>query len=324
MPAPSSQLSQPLVIEKGQGLVEIASQLKKAGLVRSKTLFKIYALLKGKHRKIMAGRYYLEPNLNMARLLEVLTSNKLSKIKLTIIEGWNLRDIGFYLEEQGLFPKEEFFEMAGFPAADYLKSNNLPRPKDFSDKFEFLKEKPDFVGLEGYLFPDTYFISQGEDLEEIIKLMLTNFDQKLTPQLREEIKKQKKTIFEIVTMASLIEKEVYNTEKCNNCKNLVAGILWKRYQAGMPLQVDATITYITGKKTRGISKEETQIDSPYNTYKYVGLPRGPIANPSLDSIQAALYPEKSAFWYYLSTPEGETIFSRTLEEHNIAKARYLK
>jgi len=105
---------------------------------------------------------------------------------------------------------------------------------------------------------------------------------------------------------------------------LVSGILWKRLENNMPLQVDATISYITGKKTTKISKEETQIDSPYNTYKYLGLPLGPICNPGLESIKAALYPEISQYWYYLSTPEGETIFSKTLEEHNVAKAKYLK
>jgi len=100
--------------------------------------------------------------------------------------------------------------------------------------------------------------------------------------------------------------------------------LWKRLENNIPLQVDATITYITGKKTTKISIEETQIDSPYNTYKYLGLPIGPICNPGLESILAAMYPKSSEYWYYLSTPEGETIFSKTLEEHNIAKAKYLK
>jgi len=105
---------------------------------------------------------------------------------------------------------------------------------------------------------------------------------------------------------------------------LVSGILWERLKNKIPLQVDATITYITGKNDIKVSVEETKIDSPYNTYKYLGLPKGPICNPGLESILAAIYPKKSEYWYYLSTPEGETIFSKTLEEHNIAKAKYLK
>ena len=114
------------------------------------------------------------------------------------------------------------------------------------------------------------------------------------------------------------EKEVKSFEE----RKLVAGILWKRLKGNVPLQVDATISYITGKKTTKISKEETQIDSPFNTYKYKGLPLGPICNPSLDSIIASLYPENSEYWYYLSAPDGKTIFSKTLEEHNIAKTKY--
>ena len=174
--------------------------------------------------------------------------------------------------------------------------------------------------LEGFLFPDTYRFPVKVSGEEVVKAMKENFDKKLTQELQEEIERQGKTIFEIVTMASLLEKEVKTKED----KELVSGILWKRLENGIPLQVDATITYITGKKTAKVSVEDTQIDSPYNTYKYPGLPSGSIANPGLESIQASVYPESSEYWYYLSTPDGETIFSKNLQEHNTAKTEYLK
>jgi len=174
--------------------------------------------------------------------------------------------------------------------------------------------------LEGFLFPDTYQFQLTVTGEEVVKKMRDNFEKKLTQDLREEIEKQGKTVQEIVIMASLIEKEV----KTKKDKRLVSGILWKRLKNNIPLQVDATINYITGKKTIKVSIEETKIDSPYNTYKYLGLPLGPICNPGLESILAAVDPEDSDYWYYLSIPEGETIFSKTLEEHNIAKAKYLK
>ena len=138
--------------------------------------------------------------------------------------------------------------------------------------------------------------------------------------MRTEILGQEKTIFEIITMASLLEKEV----KAFEDKKLVSGILWKRLENKMPLQVDATITYITGKKSSKVSLDETKIDSPYNTYKYKGLPPGPISNPGLESIVAAIYPKKLDYLYYLSTPEGETIFSKTFEEHKRAKEQYFK
>jgi len=118
----------------------------------------------------------------------------------------------------------------------------------------------------------------------------------------------------------MLEKEVKDFE----AKKLVSGILWKRFKNGIPLQVDATITYITGKKTTQISLEDLQIDSPYNAYKYRGLPLGPICNPGLESILAAIYPKESEYWYYLSTPEETTIFSKTLQEHNLAKVKYLR
>jgi len=173
--------------------------------------------------------------------------------------------------------------------------------------------------LEGYLFPDTYEISPEDGIEEIIEKMLDNFNEKMSLELIEEIASQEKTIHEIVIMASLIEKEVRTFED----KKIVSGILWKRIEVNMPLQVDATITYITGRKSTEILQEELKIDSPYNTYKYKGLPFGPICNPGMESILAAIYPETSEYWFYLSTPEGETIFSKTLKEHSEARAKYL-
>ncbi len=307
-------------IEKGQGSKEIAFNLKKEGLIKSTTLFRIYAFNRGVAAKLQAGTYLFSPAMNIPQIVDKLVKGETIKEKITIIEGWNLRDIDWYFEGKGMFQVEEFFELVGFPLTDYSKTKDLLLPKDFSQEFSFLKDKPKGANLEGYLFPDTYEINKGATIEEVVKKMLNNFDKKLTSQLREKIETQEKSIFEIVTMASLIEKEVQTYED----KKLVSGILWKRIKNNMPLQVDATIIYITGKKTTKVSIEETKVDYPYNTYKYRGLPLGPICNPGLESIMAALNPEENEYWYYLSTPEGETIFSKTLEEHNYAKAKYLK
>jgi len=275
-------------VEKGQGLFQIAENLEKEGLIKSKYFFVFYVFIQGKVKKLQAGEYELNSLMSIAEIAQKIISGDIVKEEITIIEGWSLKDIGFYFENRGMFQAEELYD-----------------------------ERAD---LEGYFFPDTYQIRRGATLEEIINKAVDNFNKKLTPELRNEIERQGKTIFEIVTMASLIKKEVRTKED----KELVSGILWKRLENNIPLQVDATITYITGKKTTKISIEETQIDSPYNTYKYLGLPIGPICNPGLESILAAMYPKSSEYWYYLSTPEGETIFSKTLEEHNIAKAKYLK
>jgi len=330
------QIEKTFVIKKGEGTREIAFNLEKEGLIQWGPLFRLYALSKGTSGNLQAGEYLLSPSMTVPEIAEKFIEGETTKEKITIIEGWNLRNIGWYFENKGMFQAEELFELVGFPLVDYSRpegarlapggpseaasSIDLPRPKDFSADFSFLEDKPEILGLEGYLFPDTYELNKGESLEDIVRKILYNFDKKLAPESRKDVKNQEKSIFEIVSMASLIEKEVRSLED----KKMVSGILWKRLKAGMPLQVDATIAYITGKQTTKISADETRIDSPYNTYKYPGLPLGPICNPGLESILASIYPEDSEYWYYLSTPEGQTIFSKTLEEHNIAKAKYLK
>jgi len=308
------------LVEEGQNLFQIGENLEREGLIKNRFLFNFYVFIRSAQRRLQAGEYLLSPKMSILEIGEKIVSGEVVKEEITIIEGWNLRDIGWYFENKGMFQAEELFELVGFPLIDYSITKDLPFPNDFSSEFDFLGDKPKNVSLEGYLFPDTYQIERGESIEKIVGKTLENFDKKLTPDLRKEIEDQEKTIFEIISMASLLEKEVKSLEE----KKLVSEILWKRLNNNIPLQVDATITYITGGKTVKISKEETRIDSPYNTYKYRGLPLGPICNPGLESILASIYPEDNKYLYYLSTPTGETIFSRTLEEHNIAKAKYLK
>ncbi len=289
-------------VERGQSLFQIAENLEKEGLIKNRFFFDFYIFLKGAQRKLQAGKYTLSPAMNIPEIGKKIIFGETLKIKVTIPEGFTLKQI-----------KEELGENFQRPVLCQFST------RDFKGEFDFLKDVPDDASLEGFLFPDTYFLEPDQNEKGIIQKFLINFDKKLTPDLRDEIERQGKTIFEIIIMASLIEKEVRKKEE----KEVVSGILWKRLKNNIPLQVDATITYITGKKTTKISIEETKIDSPYNTYKYRGLPIGPICNPGFDSILAALYPKSSDYWYYLSTPEGKTIFSKTLQEHNIAKAKYL-
>jgi len=291
-------------VRKGEGTKEIAINLEREKLTKMATLFRIYTIFAGISNKLQAGEYSLSPSMIMPEIAKKFVSGDIIEEQITIIEGWDLRDLAEYLRGKG-FNKDEFLQLT---------------KKDFSGDYDFLKDKPKDLSLEGYIFPDTYKMKKGETLEDIINKTLQNFDKRLTQGLRQEIKNQNKTIFEIVTMASMIEKEVKTLED----KKIVSGILWKRLQNDIPLQVDATISFITGRKGDSVSIEETKIDSPYNTYKYRGLPLGPICNPGLESIIAAIYPESSDYWYYLSTPDGKIIFSKTLEEHNIAKEKYLK
>ncbi|MFH1643395.1 MAG: endolytic transglycosylase MltG [Patescibacteria group bacterium] len=305
------------IIEKGTSFLEIGEKLDEEGLIKNKYPFYFYVIFTNQHNKIKAGEYFLSSKESLFRIVNKIVKGDIAKEIITIPEGWNLRDIAWYFESKGMFQAEELFEIAGFPALDLVKSG-LPSHEKFD--YEFLQEKPIEISLEGYLFPDTYEIARGENLKNIVDKMIANFDKKLTLTLRQEIENQGKNIFDVITTASLLEKEVKTKED----KKIVAGILENRLRINMPLQIDATISYITGNKTVRISTEETKIDSPFNTYKYKGLPIGPICNPGLESIEAVLNSQDSDYLYYLSTLEGETIFSKTLTEHNIAKAKYLK
>lgn len=289
-------------VPKGWGDVEIAKDLENIGIIRSAYFFRFYAVASFKHSELKAGKYVFSPRMSAYEIAKKLTRGDVIKDKILIYEGWDAEDIGEYLESKEVCPKDDFIVAAS---------------KDYSAEFDFLKDKPEDINLEGFLFPDTYEISEGISCDDFVITMLSNFERKLTPELETQIQEKGKSVFEIITMASMIEKEVRSL----NDKKIVSGILWKRIEVGMPLQIDATINYITGKSDPAASIKDTKIDSPYNTYKYKGLPKGPISNPGINSIIAAINPKDSPYWFYLS--DGSTIFSETFEEHTANKAKYL-
>ncbi len=294
------------MVKSGTGAADIAKDLERQGIVRSNLFFRMYAFISGKYSKLQAGKYNLSSDLSIARVVNKMASGDVISYKIKIIEGWDLKETAEYLE------KENFYA-----AKDFLNSTK----KDFSGEFSFLKDKPKNLNLEGYVFPDTYNVYPEDSADVLVKKALSNFDKKLTPELRAEITKQNKSIFQIVTMASILEKEARILED----KKVISGVLWKRLKAGMALQVDSTVNFITGKNDSKVSIKDTKIDSPYNTYKYAGLPLGPISNPGMDSILAAIYPTESPYWYYITADgTGETIYSKTLEEHQAAIDKYFK
>lgn len=303
---PESNEAVIFTVEKGWGNTEIASNLQKLGIIRSGYFFKFYAIVSLKHSQLKAGDYNLSPKMSTYQIVNKIAYGDVIRDKVVIPEGWDVKDIGKYLQSKEICKQDYFASLT---------------QKDYSDKFKFLSDKPKNVDLEGYLFPDTYEIVKGESCEDVLNTMLENFDKKLTPELISEItndpKGTVKSIFDIVTMASLLEKEVITLDD----KKIVSGILWKRLAVRMPLQLDSTVNYITGKTDPRALIKDTKIDSPYNTYKYSGLPKGPISNPGLDSINAAIYPTATKYWYYMS--DGKTIFSETLEQHNAAVVKYL-
>ncbi|MFA5009251.1 MAG: endolytic transglycosylase MltG [Candidatus Paceibacterota bacterium] len=318
----AAKLEKSFDIQKGQNATEIAFALAKTKLIQDPYPLLAYLYATGNYKNIKAGQYVLNSKMTGQQISEEIIKGQSSEIKLTIIEGWDLAQIAQYLQGKGFGKESDFYSLAGSPAQTYGQNSNLSENIfQYSKSFDFLKNKPVSASLEGFIFPDTYFVSTESSLEKIILKMLSNFNSKLTPKMKADIESQNKNIYQIITMASIIEKEVQTIED----KKIVSGILWNRLEIGQPLQADATVLYALQMQSADkVYKKYTEIDSPYNTYKYKGLPFGPISNPGIDSIVAAIYPEKTNYWYYLSKPDGTTIFSKTLTEHNIAKAKYLK
>lgn len=307
-------------VEKGEDAKSIAIDLRDRNFIRFVTPFRLFAMITNSGRRLQAGNYLLSQSMTPFSIMRKMERGDTVKETVTVVEGWNLRTIARELSAKTKIARDDMYAVTGYPGIAAQTQSVADTISKLAQKFSALTDKPRLASLEGYLFPDTYEIQPSETPKEIIEKMLANFSRKFAGELQAETARQNKTIFEVLTMASLLEKEVKTFED----KQIVAGILYKRLTIGMPLQIDATVNYITEKNTPSVSLEDTKISSPYNTYKFRGLPPGPIANPGLESIRAALQPVKSPYLYYLSTPEGTTIFSKTLEEHNAAKAKYLK
>jgi UPF0755 protein len=311
------------IVSQGEGAVSIASNLKKEGLIRSEYFFKLYSIFSGARDSFRSGSHTLSPEMNIKEITAELTKKIYLRPeeRVTFIEGWNLRDYAKILEEKDLIDSDSFFSLVGEPLIDYRLKGGDFYPRDYSNIFSFLESKPLHYSLEGYLFPDTYNFFTDSDPDDIIIRILRNFDQRLSSEMRKEIDRQGKSIHEILTMASIIEKEVRSVDDMR----IVSGIFWNRIRSGQALQSCATLAYILGINKAQYSYEDTRVNSPYNTYINRGLPPGPISNPGIRAIEAAIYPENTSYNYFLtSSITGETIFSRTYEEHVINKNRHIR
>ncbi len=307
-------------VERGKSFPEVAEKLKNEGIIGSDLAFNVYVIFSGKRGTFKAGDYKLGDDMSIIDIAEKFSEGDVFFESITIPEGWSIRDISRLVERENFYKKESFLDVAGisFPQAE-LEGVHEREGKHF-EEFEILRDRPKGSSLEGYLFPDTYRIENG-DPEKLVKRMIANLERRFSDDFFEAAKEKERSVHEIIIMASLIEKEVIDFEE----KRKVSDVLWRRIEVGKPLQVDATVNYVTGRRDVGVTIEETRVDSPYNTYKYKGLPEGPICNPGIESIEAALYPFENDYWYYLSRQDtGETIFSRTHDEHVKAKNKYLR
>ncbi len=295
-------------IQAGESSEDISKRLREEGLITSSFIFNIYAWQTKKDDKLRAGEYNIPKNISIKDIIGILSSMRaLEQNKITIIEGWENTEIAQYLDGKGISKKKDFLNA--------LKKRSL-----WWDDYEILWDLPNGVDLEGYLFPDTYLVFKNASNDDIIKKMILNLDKKIDAQVRKDIKDQNMNIHKILTLASIIEKEVISEED----RAIVSGIFHKRLKEGIGLQADSTVNYITGKNKTRSSLDDISLDNPYNTYKYRGLPPGPINNPGFSAIRAAVYPKDSPYFYFLTTPEGQVIYSKNFDEHIAAKKKYLK
>ncbi|MBU1906680.1 endolytic transglycosylase MltG [Patescibacteria group bacterium] len=308
-----------VTIEEGSSLKLVSDDLKEQKIINSKTLFRAYAKWKDLDTEIRAGEFYLQPGMSVVDALETLTVLQAEpENTLTFLEGWSLRDYGYYLENQGLFQAEELHESVGFPVSAGQSETEFV--SSLRDEYELLASKPTDVPLEGYLFPDTYRFFTDATLEDMVRKMLDNLELKLTDEMLAEIERQGRTVHEVLTLASIVEREARGNED----QAIVADIFWRRLEVGQALQACSTVNYVTGKSDPAVTYEDQAIDSPYNTYLYRGLPPGPIANPGLGAIEATIYPTANNYWYFLTDNDGNMHYSSTYDEHLSNKATYLR
>lgn len=295
-------------IKKGATIQEISEDLKEKNLIKSAFTFRLYTRFNKLDKGILAGRFLLNKTMDVPTILKNISDPSQAEFIITIQEGLTIKDIEKKLLELGLIEQGDFISAVknfdGWKYYNFLESEKL---KNLD------------LPIEGYLYPDTYFLDPANfEAKDLIYLALDNFEKKWNDLEKDNSKLEQYNFNEIITMASIIENEVFGKED----RLLVSGILWKRHENGWPLGADATLLYITDD--RSITAEDLNIDSAYNTRKNQGLPPGPISNPSIESIEAALYPKDSEYWFYLTTLDtGKVIYAKTNEEHNANRSKYL-
>ncbi|MEK7500808.1 MAG: endolytic transglycosylase MltG [Patescibacteria group bacterium] len=296
-----------VTIEQGDSSWTIASKLKEVGAIKNRLFFFVSVWWHDGLDLLKAGQYAFDGGSNLGTIVKKLIGGdvKVDDIIVLIPEGFNLREVGERIRTAG-FTKAGDIYLESFRAADFYKD------------FPWLEMPGNKKGtLEGFIFPDTYRFDRSLTSYQIVARMLKNFEVR-TAALRNQLTLKNRDFYGILIMASILEKEVPHEDM-----PVAAGVLWKRLELGMPLQADATLVYALGRPIR--RSDTTTLDSAYNSYLYKGLPPTPISNPSLEAIKAALSPQTSNYLYYLTrASDGKTVFSRTLEEHNLARAKYLQ
>lgn len=290
-------------IPPGAAAAEIGRRLRKAGVIRSALVFQVTARLLGESGNMKAGDYLISPNLGVIPVLQKLVAGDAEAQWVVIPEGLTVRQVAKLLESRRLGSVSRFLRAAGRPPQAYGLMVGAPRSS-----------------LEGYLMPDTYRFPRHLRETELIRVMLENWNAKVLRPNRERFAKSDLPIDKVVTIAAMIEREA----RLPGDRPLIASVVRNRLRRKMPLQIDATVLYALGKHKTVVTLEDLKVESPYNTYRRVGLPPGPICSPGAASIQAALVPSRTDYLYYVARPDGRHIFSHTAAEHEAAVAQARK
>ncbi len=300
-------------IPSGASTEVIAAILENENLIQNQLAFRYYARSKELGQSFLAGKYQLSPSMNVRQIADKIQSGDVyaETAWFTIPEGYTIEQIAAALEEKGLADGEVILELAADPPGSIIADYSYLQDIDDPD-LDYL--------LEGYLYPDTYEIYVDTEEEEIIKLMLKKMDQVLNDECKRRAGELDLSLHEILTIASLIEREA----AVDHERDVIAGVIYNRLAIGQLLQIDATIQYILGETKEFLTYADLEVQSPYNTYQNAGLPPGPIAAPGKASIDAALYPQDSDYYYYNYKYDGtgEHYFSHTFDEHlrNVQRA----
>ena len=307
-PVEPAMTEEPLLVSipQGSSSMRVAAILEEDGLVRNAMVFRYYAKYRGMDQSLIAGNYQLRVGMDMDEILAELVAGNVYRptTKVTIPEGYTLEQIAQRLEEVGLVDYDEFMTLAtaAVPAIGQVDPEQR-------------------YALEGYLYPDTYEFDVDVSPQIILDRMQSRLEELFTSEMRERAGEMDLELHEVMTLASLVEREVQAPKE----RETVAAVLHNRIASGMPLQIDATVLYALGEHREQVLYADLEVESPYNTYYVSGLPPGPIAAPGREAIQAVLYPEDVDYLYYVFKRDGtgEHYFARTYADHqqNIRRAR---
>ncbi len=294
----STQHDEParVTVPSGATLAAAAESLNVAGVVSSPRAFRMYARLRGRDRELRAGTYQIEPGASWDDVLNLLSGGRSLQARITIPEGWQLREIIPYLARTLDTPEDSVAAAASDSA--WREQLDVPTPM-----------------LEGYLFPDTYFLAYGTSARDAVRELLRRFEEVWDPAWDERLTELGMTRHQIVTLASIVEKEARVADE----RSVIAAVYHNRLRIGMPLQADPTVQYALGRHTERVLFRDLEVDSRYNTYRHPGLPPGPIASPGRASIEAALYPADVRYLYFVARPDGRHEFRETFDQHRRAR-----